>query len=439
MSLQSDGEAARRWFDRQISGSTTVLAIIGALVAAVAITLMWTQPQPSDGADPSIVLSGMLESAQKLHQEGRHDDACSVADRAVRLAQANFGDDHPATAHVMNELAVMLIDAGRFTGVEEMLRKVSAIHSRVYGPVSPDVAVVIHNLAVLSERMGDLSEAEDRYVRAIEMYAQLAEPDPGMAQSFNNLAGIADLRGDYPTAERLHRRALEVREALFGYAHVTTAESIANLASILLKRGDLPTSERLYRRALAIREHALGPTHVATASSMNGLALAMLQRDDVDGAEPMAVGALAIRERMFGNQHPSTASSLETVATVCQRRGEPVAARKLLDRALAIRMEKNGPNHPKTADTLMMLGEFFATVVGEHEPAAAAFGSAAAIRLAALGDTNQQTVWALEKQCEELRKSDHIAESGMIEKKLAELRSEANLPAAVTELVPTNR
>jgi tetratricopeptide (TPR) repeat protein len=417
---------------REIPGSAALAAILGALFAAFGIVLVWVQPRTPDGADPSIALSSMLESAQKLQQDGRSDDACSLADRAVRLSQATFGGDHPATAHAMNELAVMSIAARRYQGVEEMLHKVLTVHARVYGPVSPDVAVVIHNLAVLSEQTTDFPEAEQRYVRAIETYALSAEPDPGIAQSLINLAGIAELRGDYLTAERLHRRALDFRETLLGYSHMSTAESMAKLATVLLKQGNISIAERLHRRALAIREHVLGLTHVATASSMNGLALLLLQRGEIDAADPLALGALAIREHVYGERNPATASSLETLARVRQQCDEPAVTRRLLDRALAIRMDTNGPNHPKTADTLILLGDFFINCGDDYGSAVEAFAKAAAIRTVVLGETNVQTVRALEKQCLALRGAGQTAEWDVIEKRLASLKHKANFSSPDT-------
>lgn len=429
MSSHSARTRLQGWLGKEISGSAALVAICGGLVAAVGFVLVWIQPRAPDGADPSIALASMLEAAQKLHQDGRYDDACSLADRAVRLSQARFGGDHPATAHAMNEFAVMCIAAGRYQGVEEILQKVLAVHTRVYGSVSPDVAVAIHNLALLSEQMAKFSEAEQRYVQAIEAYAQATEPNPGIAQSLNNLAALAEIRGDYVTAEQLHRRALEVRQRLLGYSHFTTAESMANLATILLKQGKIPMAERLQRRALAIREHVLGPTHVATASSMNGLASTLLQQREIDAADALAVGALAVREHVYGNQHPATASSLETLARVRQLTDEPMLAKILLDRALAIRIEKNGPNHPKTADTLVLLGEFFANVAEDHQNAADAYARAVAIRSVAFGENNSQTIMALEKQYQELLQSDRIAESEVIEKKLSALKGPVKLPA----------
>ena len=65
------------------------------------------------------------------------------------------------------------------------------------------------------------------------MYEQQLGPlHPDTATSLNNLAALYDRQGQYEQAESLYQRALTIREQQLGPLHPDTAQSLNNLGEL---------------------------------------------------------------------------------------------------------------------------------------------------------------------------------------------------------------
>jgi len=87
-----------------------------------------------------------------------------------------------------------------------------------------------------------------------------------VASSLNDLANLYRFMGQYSQAEPLYQRALKIREAKLGPDHTDVASSLNGLAGLYESMGQYAQAEPLYQRALKIREAKLGPDHPDVAA-----------------------------------------------------------------------------------------------------------------------------------------------------------------------------
>ena len=146
-------------------------------------------------------------------QEDQYDEAASIADEAVQLAEKLYGPHHPNVAISLTDRARCYRPKGKFTEGEPLLQRALAIREKARGLEHPDVAESLFNLACLYSTQGRFKEA------------------------------IA-----------LHEQALSIREKILGSEHVEVANSLDRLGKLYALSKDvdkLAEAKRCHERALA--------------------------------------------------------------------------------------------------------------------------------------------------------------------------------------------
>ncbi len=273
---------------------------------ALALTLVGGDAALPDGA--AMPASYLLDRLGSYRQGalGAYASARPLFERALAIGEKALGPDHPDTATSLNNLAVLLQDAGR---------------SR-------------RGAAALRARAGDLREG--------------ARPRPSRYRDEpQQPRRSASGQGDLAAARPFRARAGDPREGARPRPSRYRDEP-QQPRQLLQAQGDLAAARPLFERALAIREKALGPDHPDTATSLNNLAELLQAQGDLAAARPLFERALAIREKALGPDHPDTATSLNNLAFLLQAQGDLAAARPLYQRALLICEKALGPDHPNT-------------------------------------------------------------------------------------------
>ncbi len=299
-----------------------------------------------------------VSAASILHELGRFARAEPLLRECVGLHEASSGPRSPDLGLVLNDLAGLLRATNRLSKAEPLVRRALAIDEVSYGPDHPDVARDLNNLASLLGGTNQPSEAEPLFRRALAIAEVSYWPDHShVATALNNLAGLLYATNRPSEAEPLFRRALAIVERSYGPDHPHVAVDLNNLASLLRATNRPSEAEPLFRLALAIDESSYGPDHPDVATDLNNLAGLLYATNRPSEAEPLFRRALAIDEVSYGPDQPHVAADLNNLALLLGDTYRLSEAEPLFQRALAIAETSYGPDHPDVATDLNNLAE----------------------------------------------------------------------------------
>ena len=114
------------------------------------------------------------------------------------------------------------------------------------GPDHDGTLTVVNNLALLYANAGRYVEAEPLNKRVLESRERsLGKDHPTTLVSLNNLAILYVNQGQYEKAEPLLKRALEASERVLGNEHPQTLTRLGNLMALYATRAATPRPSRL--------------------------------------------------------------------------------------------------------------------------------------------------------------------------------------------------
>lgn len=156
---------------------------------------------------------------------------------------------------------------------EHELRSLPSVVERAFGKDHPEVAKMLHRLAVLYHSQGKLEEAEPVYRRALDSAEKaFSEPAEELGLVMNNFGRLLHEKGSLADAESLFRQSLGVLVDALGPGHPKLGTPLSNLARLHMAQGKKESAEKLLQDALAILESAYGPGHRKVAKAKKMLA-----------------------------------------------------------------------------------------------------------------------------------------------------------------------
>ena len=236
----------------------------------------------------------------QLYQQCQFNQAVTLAEQALKLAQSVYQGDHPNIASSLNNLAALYKSQGKLSQAEPLYQQALAMRQRLFEGDHPDVATSLNNLAALYDSQGKLSQAEPLYQQALAMRQRLFEGDhPDIAQSLNNLAALYDSQGKLSQAEPLYQQALAMLQRLFEGDHPDVAQSLNNLAALYHSQGKMSQAEPLLQQALAILQRLFEGDHPNIVLSLNNLAILLIKSDRPTEALALMQQAIAMDDRLL--------------------------------------------------------------------------------------------------------------------------------------------
>ena len=188
-------------------------------------------------------LTGPDQSRWTRTLEHEHDNLRSALAFALDL-------ENPEFALRMTGALVPFWQAhGHFSEAERWFEAALAGGGSVAGR-----AKVLAGLGGCRLQRGLIIEAEDAYIRALDLWREVSNVR-GMASVLNNLGLIARRRGDHDTARTHLNQALEVGRGLVPQTFI--AAVLNNLGALEFHAGNLERAESLYGESLTLR-HSLG-------------------------------------------------------------------------------------------------------------------------------------------------------------------------------------
>jgi tetratricopeptide (TPR) repeat protein len=113
----------------------------------------------------------LTREVMDLYLAGNYVRALVIAQKALQVAEQNFGPDHPDVATSLNNLAELYRTQGDYAKAEPLHKRALAIREKALGPDHPDVATSLENLARLYRATNRNAEAEALEMRAARIRA----------------------------------------------------------------------------------------------------------------------------------------------------------------------------------------------------------------------------------------------------------------------------
>jgi tetratricopeptide (TPR) repeat protein len=204
--------------------------------------------------------SALAQLALIAFNRGSPAESVVLVERAVDVAEKNFGPDSPALAAILAQLGRFYIIAGRNDAAEKILTRIDSLIGDQPSEQAPGYLDVLQLQAQLSAERGNIDEAEAAFVHAIAVAAKYGglEGDAVGNNSFN-LAQLYLKAGRFKEAITCFVMALDIfkrengdRSPIVGYTLIGAAQAYGKL-------GDEASSKALLATALEI----LGPTIAA--------------------------------------------------------------------------------------------------------------------------------------------------------------------------------
>jgi kinesin light chain len=155
--------------------------------------------------------------------QNKYKEAANLLNEALHIREKTLGENHPAVAATLNNLAVLYGKRGKYKEAEPLCKRALEIREKVsirsthtgcdpdailplqvLGSDHPDVAKQLNNLALLCQNQGKYEEVEQYYRRALHIYeSKLGPDDPNVAKTKNNLSSAYLKQGKYKVSAQL--------------------------------------------------------------------------------------------------------------------------------------------------------------------------------------------------------------------------------------------
>lgn len=231
----------------------------------------------------ALPVSGMLGV------RGHWDDAIQQNERALQAARkAQTNEGISGFAH---NLAVIYQNRGDLTQARQLYNESLEIEKKLGSQVG--IAITLHQLGMLAEEQGDLEDARRLYNESLEIEKKLGN-QVGIAGALNQLGKLAQNQGELEEAQRLYNESLEIAKNLSYQSGIAIVlHQLGNLAQI---QGDLEGARRLYNDSLEIKKK-LG-NQVGIAISLHQLGNLTYEQGNLSEAKRLWREALGIYVRL---------------------------------------------------------------------------------------------------------------------------------------------
>ncbi len=150
-------------------------------------------------------------------------------------------------AVALHQLAVLAQDQGEIEEARRLYNASLEIKKRL--GAQSGIAITLHNLAAIVQNQGEIEEARRLYNDSLEISKRLGDQD-GIASSLHQLGRLAQNQGEIEEARRLYNDSLEIHKQLGGQSGI--ASTLHQLGRIAEDEGNRTEAARLFREALQI-------------------------------------------------------------------------------------------------------------------------------------------------------------------------------------------
>ncbi len=269
-------------------------------------------------------LQDINKQIEQLVAAGQYEVSLGLSQKAARLAQEQFGNQHIEYAKALNNLGWHEQTTGDYKRARHDFDSAVKIYETAYGPDSPQVATVLNNLALLLCFQGDFDTALPLLNRVLTLQVlALGTSHAELLYTLNNLAAVQSSLGNEADSKKNLERAL----ALNGVTDVVAKTQTLNNLSMLSQRdGDLQSASNYLEQAVKLRVDASKQREPDMIEVLNNLALIKFSLGQTEQAKKTLSEALDLTRATLGENHIDYATTLSNVAMIEYYCGDKQAA-----------------------------------------------------------------------------------------------------------------
>ena len=291
----------------------------------------------------------MRTGAAQLYERQRPEEAQSLLERALPLAERVWGPDDEHVARIAADLAAIYVDFADFARAQALYDRALVILDHTLGADHPTTAFVRSRLARFYERTGQRPKAEALLRPALEVIEKTLGPEHlWFVRCLGTLSALRHDAGDFDQAEEIVRRQLTILETIDYTESTLYASLLNNLGEIYTRKRDYVRAEDFLRRSVAAYEKMRGPDEYALSYPLTNLGIIARERKDFATAEALYLRALFIRQRLAGPEHPDLVIILNNLANILLATGDYARSLDTHFYALRIGEKALGPYHQNT-------------------------------------------------------------------------------------------
>ena len=152
---------------------------------------------------------------------------------------------------VMEDLAELYSEQGRYAQSEPLFAIVLSRQQRLLGEEHPDTLLTITNLARTYRRQGKYTQAEPLYLKAVNTTRRvLGEEHAQTLWTIRGLIKLYVLQGNYVKAEQLCTQLLHIQRPMMSAENPDSLATLNDLGSLYLKQEKYRQAEKLLRDGL---------------------------------------------------------------------------------------------------------------------------------------------------------------------------------------------
>jgi CHAT domain-containing protein/tetratricopeptide (TPR) repeat protein len=270
-----------------------------------------------------------------LSLQGQLEEASREYALALPALRGFLGDDNPELGHLLDGLAQLRLDQGRFDEGLALMRESIACF-RTQGQRSDEYLQAIGRLAEANRKAGRAEEAVRLAGWVADTRRQVhGEKSDEHGTALNNLAAAVREAGDLRRAIRLLDQANAIARARSGRS-TSYALGLANLSALYIDAGEYAQAAQAQDEALGILQKTLPRGHPELIQHLRRRALIHQLLGEHPAARRLFLQARALCKSSLGEKHPEYAACLGDLAFLSQEMGDLDEAAALFQQALAL-------------------------------------------------------------------------------------------------------
>ncbi|MCH8558553.1 MAG: serine/threonine-protein kinase [Balneolia bacterium] len=279
---------------------------------------------------------------------GRFEAADSVLSDNLRIRYTHFPENLSSLAVGHVDLASMNHSRGHFKEAQENYVRAIELYEESIGD-HPSLGITLSNYSILLREYHNLKRAEEVQLRALEIfYDQLGPNNIDVGLSYANLGETAMMGGNYSKADSLLDQGLTVLKDIYGDVHPYVARANIVKAKLLEKHGHTAEAEELLLSTLDDFRNFFPPNNPRHSDPLLATGTFYLDNDQPQTALYYLEQAYEIRRTAYSSENWRTAIAMSKYGEALMRNGDESRGEALMRESIRVLSGLFGDEHPYT-------------------------------------------------------------------------------------------